>query len=145
MTLKMTLICAGSLVIVSCNSSEKSASSQNDAFGVYVRNYAVEITNPETGDKIGMRQIRDSIFVDQADNGFKVVNRKWRSNDYDQEGWVSMEHSDDRPMPTFMASYDETSASLISPENVSGPMFIDHRNGKLFRDKSKDVEYLKTQ
>jgi len=67
------------------------------------------------------------------------MNRKWRLNDYDQEGWVSVEHADDRPMPTFQASYDEVTASLISSENVVEPMFIDHKNGKLFKSKSKDV------
>ena len=53
------------------------------------------------------------------------------------------EHADDRPIPTFLASYDDKSASLISPENISQPIFIDHKNGKLFRNKSKDVEYVR--
>ena len=33
-----------------------------------------------------MRQIRDSIFVDETDDGFMVSNRKWKLNDYDQDG-----------------------------------------------------------
>lgn len=79
------------------------------------------------------------------DDGFMGSNRKWKVNDYDQDGWVSMERADDGPIPTFLASYDETSASLISPENVFEPIFIDYEKGKLFRNNSKNIEYLKVQ
>jgi hypothetical protein len=57
----------------------------------------MEVTNPNTGDKLGMRQIRDSIIVEREGNEYKITNRKWRMNDYDQDGWVRMEHADDRP------------------------------------------------
>src|SRR5688572_2441134 len=138
-TLRMILIGAGGLLIVSCNSGERSRLGENNASGVYVREYAIEISNPNTGEKLGMRQIRDSIFLKQREEGYEVSNRKWRMNDYDQEGWVSMAHADDRPMPTFLASYDETSHSL-NPKggNVSQALFIE--NGKLLRNSSKDIE-----
>jgi len=33
-------------------------------------------------------------------------------NDDDPEGWVTMKHADDRPLPPFIAAYDEESKSL---------------------------------
>jgi hypothetical protein len=74
------------LAIVSSNSSEKSNLSRNDVSGVYVREYAVDVTHPKTGNNIGIRKIRDTIFIEQADNNYLISNRKWRMNDYDQEG-----------------------------------------------------------
>ena len=144
MTLKMILFGVGSLAIVSCNSSEKSYISGNDVSGVYVREYAIDVTHPETGNNIGMRKIRDTIFIEPADNNYLISNRKWRINDYDQEGWVSMEHAEDRSMPTFFASYDET-AKILNPtdKNISPAISIDNKKGKLFKGSSKDFEYLK--
>ena len=146
MSLKFILICAGSWMLVSCNSESNSNSASADASGVYVREYSIEITNPNTGNKIGMRQIRDSIFVERADDEYKVTNRKWRMNDYDQDGWVSMEHADERPMPTFYASYDEGSLQL-NPKNqsISGSIFLDQGNGKIFMNKSRNAEYLRVK
>jgi hypothetical protein len=133
-------------MLVSCNSESNPSSASTDASGVYVREYAMEVTNPNSGDKVGMRQIRDSIFVERKDNGYKVTNRKWRMNDYDQEGWVSMEHADDRPLSTFTASYDETSSELLPKgETGSRSIFVDQKNGKILRNKSKDIEYLKVK
>ena len=107
MTLKSILIFAGGLGLVACNSSENSRVGENDASGVYAREYSSEVTHPETGNKLGIRKIRDSIFVQAVDGGYEISNHKWRLNDYDQEGWVSMKHADDRPLPTFIAAYDE--------------------------------------
>lgn len=144
MTLKFILICAGSWMLVSCNSGSSSDSASADASGVYVREYAMEVTNPNTGDKIGMRQIRDSIFVEQADNAYKITNRKWRMNDYDQEGWINMQHADDRPFPVYMAAYDAQTKSLKTKEaKVSPNIFIDLKNGRLFKGNAREIEYLR--
>jgi hypothetical protein len=59
MTLKMNLFFAGAVGIVSCSTNGKNAESTSNASGIYVREYAFEITNPETGKKVGMRQVRD--------------------------------------------------------------------------------------
>lgn len=143
-TLRMILIGAAGLLIVSCNSGERHRLVDDAASGVYVREYAVEISNPNTGEKLGMRKVRDSIFVRQSEGGYEVANRKWRMNDYDQEGWVSMVHADDRPMPPFLASYDEISHSLTSTnDNVSQSLLVE--NGKLFRNSSKEIEYKKVE
>jgi hypothetical protein len=141
-TLRMILIGAGGLLIVSCNSGDKSELVNDAASGVYVREYSIEISNPNTGEKLGIRQVRDSIFIKQSDGGFEVSNRKWRMNDYDQEGWVSMAHADDRPMSTFVASYDQNTRKLDSKSpNVPYALFVD--GGKLFRNESRDIEYKK--
>ena len=57
-----------------------------------------------------------------------------------------MEHAEDRPLHTFMASLDETSSTL-RPENVniSQQLFLNQKNGKLFKNKSKNIEYLKVK
>lgn len=142
MTPKVVFIVAASCGILSCTTNADSGRSNSDATGVYVREYAYEVSHPETGKKLGMRQVRDSIFVEQTDDGYQVSNRKWRMNDYDQEGWVSMAHSEDRPLPTFFALYDKQSKSL-TPENTgyAQPVFIDHENGTLFRDSSRKAPY----
>jgi hypothetical protein len=143
MTLKWILICAGSLVWVSCNSNEKIGANES-ASGTYVREYSHEIVNTNSGNKVGMRKVRDTIFVEQTDQGYLISNSKWRLNDYDQDGWTSMEHSEDKPLPTFQASYDESSSSLIAKnEMVSYPLFLDSEKNKLYKGKSRNIEYRK--
>lgn len=144
MTQKLALFFAGALATVSCGPNGNQSASSVDATGVYVREYAIEISNPETGKKIGMRQVRDSIFIEPSGNGYEVSNRKWRMNDYDQEGWVSMAHAEDRPIPTFFAVYDEVSKSL-APEDLdfARPIFFDSEEGVLFKDESMDIAYQK--
>jgi hypothetical protein len=147
MTLKFVLICAGSWMLVSCDPKNSSESSGTAAAGIYVREYVTEITNQNTGDKIGTRKVRDTIIIERIeDDEFKITNRKWRMNDYDQDGWVSMEHADDRPLPTFLASYDETSSELLPKgETISHSIFLDQENGKIFKNKSRDIEYVKVE
>lgn len=142
MTLRTMLIFAGAGVMVSCGTNGDKVGSTSDASGVYVREYTVDINNPETGNKIGMRQIRDSIFIERGENGYQVSNRKWRMNDYDQDGWVSMTHAEDRPLPTFFASYDDKSGAL-RPDNsgLTQPIFIE--KGRLFKDGNKEKAYQK--
>lgn len=146
MTLKLVLIVAGSLGFVACNSSENSRVRENDASGVYAREYSSEVTHPESGNKLGIRKIRDSIFVKVVNGGYEISNSKWRLNDYDQEGWVSMEHADDRPLPTYIAVYDNKSKVLRAENgNVSLSIFLDPKHDKLFIDEARDVEYLKIE
>jgi len=141
---KLMILCAGSLLIASCNSNEKIA--KIDASGIYVREYAIEVTHLETGNKVGMRRVRDSIFVQESDNGYTVSNRKWRLNDYDQEGWVNMEHSEDRPLPSFVAIYDEHTQALQSQNDlITQSIFLDGNGEKLFRGKSKEFAYSKVK
>lgn len=64
-------------------------------------------------------------------------------NDYDQEGWVSMAHSKDRPLPRFNASFDETSGNLIADNELkSHSLVLDSRNGTLNKG---ELEYIKVK
>jgi hypothetical protein len=145
MTLRFVLICAGALGIGSCSTKENKQSSDLAA-GVYVREYSFDVTNLETGEKIGLRKVRDSIFVQPGGDGYQVSNSKWRMNDYDNEGWVSMAHADDRPLPTFLASYDAHTKSLNSNNsNVSETIVLDAENAKLYKGKPNDEPYIKVR
>ena len=84
------------LIAISCGSKERDTQTYNIS-GVYVREYSFKVIHPERGDTIGVRTIRDTIFIGQKNQYYEVSNRKWRLNDYDKEGWKSMEHDDDRP------------------------------------------------
>jgi hypothetical protein len=142
MTLRTIWVFAGAMVIVSCGTNGDKVGSTSDASGIYVREYTIEINNPETGNKIGTRHIRDSIFIELGENGYQVLNRKWRMNDYDQEGWVSMAHAEDRPLPTFFASYDEKSGALRADNyGLMQPILIE--KDRLFKDRDKEKAYQK--
>lgn len=144
MTSKIIFVVVGSCGILSCTTSADSGRSDADVSGVYVREYAYEISNPETGKKLGMRRVRDSIFIERSDNGYQVSNRRWRMNDYDQEGWVNMAHSENRPLPTFFASYDEELKAL-APEGFNPIQQILIDEGRLFKDRDKEIAYQKVE
>ena len=142
MSLKIISVCLISLAILACGPDKQSGSTTDDNIqGVYVREQAVEVKHPESGELIGMRQIRDSIFIKPADEGYSVTNRKWRLNDYEQEGWVSMEHADDRPFPGFVAALDEKSDALTSEGGQT--LTIDQESHKLLRHGTNQFEYMK--
>lgn len=130
--------------MMSCSSGGDSRITESDITGTYVREYAFEVSHLETGKKIGLRQIRDSIFVKRSDDGYQVSNRKWRMNDYDQEGWVSMQHAEDRPFPTFFASYDNRLGAL-TPENSNliNPIVVD--KDRLFKGAGKKNAYQRVE
>jgi hypothetical protein len=127
-------------IVMSCQNQQ----SANEPTGVYVRAYSFEISNLQTGRPVGIREVRDSIFIEKSYKGYLVRNHKWRKNDYDQEGWMSMEHSDNRPMRPFVARFDMKTQSLQAEHALSaGLLYVDITLGRLYRDKSKDRYYRK--
>src|SRR6478752_2992819 len=96
----LTIIVAVGFLIASCTRG-KDTSSSGDISGAYAKEYSFKVVNQETGTEIGMRTIRDTIFIQSAEIGYIVSNKKWTLNDYDREGWQNMEHSENRPMQTF--------------------------------------------
>ena len=42
----------------------------NKISGTYVKEYSFKVVNPETGNEIGFRTIRDTIFVNPIQNGY---------------------------------------------------------------------------
>jgi hypothetical protein len=109
--------------------------------GTYVKEYSIKITIPETGSEVGMRTIRDTIFIQRTEKGYEVSNSKWKLNDYDKEGWQNMKHSEDRSMPTFQVTFHSVDGSLRSPSMPD--LFLDSSKGQLFNSKNRDRPYQK--
>lgn len=137
MTTNAVLVLVG-LVIFSCGVKER----PDEISGVYVREFSFEVVNAESGAKVGMRTVRDSIFIEPMDDGFEVSNRKWRKNDYDLEGWQSMEHADDRPISAFVSTL---SSNALSSGDRSFALYFDSENERLYREKGGDIFYSKVR
>src|SRR5687767_3123552 len=127
-----SLIVAVSLMIMSCGSKENGSGADSKILGTYVKEYSFKVTNTGTGEEIGMSTVRDTIFIKPKQNGYEVSNNKWKLNDYDREGWQSMEHSEDHPLRTYQATFDPTDNSLNAQFMV--PLYLDQK-GKLLKGK----------
>jgi hypothetical protein len=134
------MIVAVGFAIVSCTRG-RDADSSDEISGAYAREYSFKVVNPETGSEIGMRTVRDTIFVGLIESGYEVSNKKWRLNDYDREGWQSMEHDEDRPIPSFLAKFNSSNGSLNAESNAV--LFLDLEKGKLFKDEGREKPYQK--
>ena len=136
------VIVAVGIVVFACGTKDHSRSN-DEISGTYVREYSFKVVNPETGNEIGFRAIRDTIFVNPKQNGYEVSNNKWRLNDYDKEGWQNMEHTEDRPMPIYIAVFDPTDSSLNAEHAL--PLYLDLNKGHLYRDKKTDAPFRRVQ
>ncbi len=116
---------------------------QDEISGAYVREYSFKVVNPETGAEIGMRSIRDTIFIRPLEEKYEVSNNKWRLNDYDKEGWQSMEHAEDRSISTFQAIFNSIDRSLDSESMPH--LFLDLEKEQLYKDKSRGKPYQKSK
>lgn len=125
----LTLIVAVGLTISECTSRKER--SVEKISGTYVREYSYPVINPESGAEIGTRTIRDTIFILPNQTEYMVSNKKWKLNDYDKQGWQSMEHDQDRQMPPFKALFDNNTGTL-SPESAPVP-YITLTEGVLFK------------
>jgi hypothetical protein len=129
--------------IVACNSKGKNSTDIEKISGAYAREYSFKVINPESGKEIGMRTVRDTIYIRENASDYEVSNNKWSLNDYDKDGWKDMRHTDDRPMPTFNANFDRSNNSLISELNST--LHFDKEKSKLFKDQNESASYLKTK
>lgn len=103
--------------------------------GVYVRQLISEVKQIESGAVIGMREIRDTIFITSFGNEFTINHHRWRLNDYDGNGWVNMAHGEDRPLPPYTASYHKQTKTLIPKSDlVSVRLYFDTATGKLHQN-----------
>lgn len=127
------------LFAISCGSKKRDTQTDNIS-GVYVREYSFKVIHPERGDTIGVRTIRDTIFIGQRNQYYEVSNRKWKLNEYDKEGWKSMEHDDDRPTPIYKATFNNTDKTLVSEEGESILLGL---SGQLYRGMKRDKPYKK--
>lgn len=140
MKTNMMLIVTIGFAIFSCSSGSDSGSS-DEISGAYAKEYSIKVVNPEDGTEIGMRTIRDTILIRPLGNGYEVSNNKWRLNDYDQAGWQSMEHAEDRSMPTFQAIFNSRDRSLVSESMPH--LFLVLGKEELIKDKRRDKPYQK--
>lgn len=109
--------------------------------GVYVREQTVNITDIETGKGIGLRTIRDTIFIKPLKGEFEVINHKWAMNDYDNEGWRNMQHSEDRPRPKYRAKYNDESRTLFG-EDIT--LYFERENESVFFVRGKEYDRITT-
>lgn len=121
------LVSACAWLVTSCSSSE-SKSKEDNVAGVYVREYSREILNQLSGNKVGMRTIRDTLYIREANTGYRISNSKWRMNDYDEEGWQNMEHGEAGPWPSFEATYDASRKSLNAKAITDAPSLLVEEN-----------------
>jgi hypothetical protein len=106
------VLCFCGWMFTSCLSGESKSSTDDEVAGIYVREYSKEILHQMSGNKVGMTTFRDTIRISKSEEGYHIVNTKWRMNDYDQDGWQDMKHGENRPLPEFDASYDEGTRTL---------------------------------
>lgn len=140
MKLSITLVVAVGLAIGSC-SRGRNTDSSDEISGTYFREYSFKVVNPENGAEIGMRTVRDTIFIKHSETDYEVSNKKWRLNDYDIEGWKSMEHSADRPFSAYRAEFDKTDHSVNAELTV--PLYLDVEGDRLYRGKKRTDPYYK--
>lgn len=93
------------IVVLACGKKDNPGSS-DEISGAYVREYSFKVVHPDTGAEIGMRTIRDTIFIVSIHEKFEVSNHKWAKNDYENAGWRNMEHADDRPFEMILSCFD---------------------------------------
>src|SRR5258708_27797743 len=137
----LILFVAVGFVMVSCGQREKHSDSNLEIAGVYAKEYSFKVTNTNSGDEIGFSTIRDTIFIKPKQIGYEISNNKWRLNDYDKEGWQNMEHSEDHPLRTYQATFDQTGNSLNA--QFLAPLYLNLKEGKLRKGKKGNADYNK--
>lgn len=130
------------LLAISCG--RKNREQKDKISGVYAREYSFKVIHAERGDTIGERTVRDTIYIRQRDEVYEVSNHKWSLNDYDSDGWQSMQHSEDRPAPTYMANYDQETSSLRAVDDALNLIHLDAQNQQMIRTKDKQYRKLAT-
>jgi hypothetical protein len=90
------------LILSSCENnstvSNENNNSNKDIIGAYVRAYSYEVKNMSTDQVVGIRSVRDTIYIKEKENGFEVSNSKHRMNDYDQDGWIKITGTERMPI-----------------------------------------------
>jgi len=128
----------GVLICYACGNAE--STSDDPIAGTYVREYSREVTTQLTGKRVGLRTVRDTLYITEAGKQYKVVNAMWRMNHYDDDGWQNMEDARFGPFPAFIAIYDETSRTLNSR---AAPDIMVSEDGNLFVLGKSELVYAK--
>jgi hypothetical protein len=146
----LIIICSGCYYLASCDNTTSSETKKengplmNEIVGAYVRDYSFEVKNMSTDQVVGIKSVRDTIFIKEKENGFEVSNSKHRMNDYDQDGWIEITGTE--RMPTFQATYDQLDNSLVPVQNpYVAPVYFDSNNDVIYKDKDRNHPYQKVQ
>jgi hypothetical protein len=130
------LFSLASLMLACCTSSGDSSSEK------IVGAYTIETTFqvPE-----GIAKVRDTIFINKKQNGFEITNKKWRSNNYDMDGWKNLRPgANDGALYPYQVTYDPTDHSLNSdPPGMMPTLYLDMHTGQLFKGKTRNRAYVK--
>jgi len=142
MAFKMVLTVFVSLSIFACTSKETQYPPSDEVPGTYTNTYSMDVIDGKTGEVMGTRMVRDTIFIRPDGDGFEVSNRKWLQNDYDGNGWVDSMHGEIEPMKTYKAEYN-LKTGLLRPleENSSPPLFLEGE--KIYWGEVRALEYSK--
>jgi hypothetical protein len=142
MAFKIVVTVVVCFTILGCASKETGDARSEDVSGTYTNSYSAEVIDAETGEVIGTRVIRDTIFLRREGNGYEVSNRKWLQNDYDGNGWVDSMQGEIEPIETFKAEHN-LKTGLLKPldGNSRPPLFLEDE--KIYWGEEKALEYLK--
>ncbi len=133
------LLIIPAVLFVGCNSKKDQANS-DDIAGTYVMEKTYEVRHEGTGEPVGMATLRDTIIITKTSDGYEVKNRKWKKNEFDEEGWVKQEHE---ATPDYKAKFEESTQTLSGePAGLFGILEIISNEKRLVKGKSK-IEYLK--
>jgi len=114
--------------------------------GTYVREYSWHPRNINTEKIIGTEFFKDTIFITKKKDGYQIDNVKWKKKDYDNEGWQSQGHAQDRPMPTYTVSYDETDKSLNPTNALMGKIvYLDFEKKSISLNKKMENAWKKVE
>jgi hypothetical protein len=138
---RVVIFLIGISLCYACGNAE-SVSGDDSIAGTYVREYSKEILNQLNGNKVGMRTVRDTLYITSAGDNYQVQNAKWRMNDYDNEGWQDMKHGESGPLPAFAATFDKQTGTLKSETPGITPA-LTVVDGKLSVGKQSDIAYSK--
>lgn len=146
MIIKQLIIVTVGFAVISCGSRENTSNESHQITGSYVREYSFKVTNSESGREIGMSTIRDTIFVQLTEGGYSVSNRKWRLNHFDNEGWQNMGHSEDRPLPTYAATFVSEDNTLQSnPRGLFPSLYVDLSSQTISKSQRKKQCYKRVR
>ena len=128
------------ILFIGCE-SQKDGQSSDEIAGTYVMEKTYEVRHEATGEPVGMATLRDTIIITRISDGYEVKNRKWKKNEFDEEGWVKQEHD---ATPDYKAKFEESLQSLSSePAGLFSPLKIVAEKNLLIKGK-KEVEYKKS-
>ena len=133
-----------SMSIVACSPKETEYPRDEQVPGIYINTYSVDVIDAKTGELMGSRTVRDTIFIKREDESYEVTNRKWLQNDYDGKGWVDSMQGEIEPMKTYLAEYD-LKTGLLSPleKKSRPPLFLQDK--KVYWGELRALEYLKVK